>query len=66
MTTKLLALYGLKWNPFAPEIPPDVSCTTRRSSRLRAMALPALGKMVGREGGASAARPSGTVRPRSR
>jgi general secretion pathway protein A len=28
MTTKLLALYGLKWNPFAPEIPPDALLTT--------------------------------------
>jgi general secretion pathway protein A len=28
MTTKLLALYGLKWNPFAPEIPPEALFTT--------------------------------------
>lgn len=28
MTKKLLALYGLKWNPFAPEIPPDALLTT--------------------------------------
>lgn len=27
MTTKLLALYGLKWNPFAPEVPPDALIT---------------------------------------
>jgi hypothetical protein len=24
MTKKLLALYGLKWNPFAPDVPVDV------------------------------------------
>jgi hypothetical protein len=23
MTKKLLALYGLKWNPFAPDVPVD-------------------------------------------
>jgi len=28
MTKKLLALYGLKWNPFAPEIPSDALLTT--------------------------------------
>jgi len=28
MTKKLLALYGLKWNPFAPEIPPDALLPT--------------------------------------
>src|SRR5439155_251604 len=28
MTTKLLALYGLKWNPFAAEVPPDALLTT--------------------------------------
>src|SRR5213593_3189707 len=28
MTTKLLALYGLKWNPFASEVPPDALLTT--------------------------------------
>ena len=27
MTKKLLALYGLKWNPFAPEVPPDALST---------------------------------------
>src|SRR5437773_10073392 len=28
MTKKLLALYGLKWNPFAAEVPPDALLTT--------------------------------------
>lgn len=28
MTKKLLALYGLKWNPFAAELPPDALITT--------------------------------------
>src|SRR2546427_13230474 len=28
MTKKLLALYGLKWNPFASEVPPDALLTT--------------------------------------
>lgn len=28
MTKKLLALYGLKWNPFAPEVPPDALLAT--------------------------------------
>lgn len=28
MTKKLLALYGLKWNPFAAELPPDALSTT--------------------------------------
>ncbi len=28
MTKKLLALYGLKWNPFVPEIPPDALLPT--------------------------------------
>jgi type II secretory pathway predicted ATPase ExeA len=28
MTKKLLALYGLKWNPFAPEVPPEALLPT--------------------------------------
>ena len=28
MTKKLLAQYGLKWNPFAPEVPPEALLTT--------------------------------------
>ena len=28
MTTTLLALYGLKWNPFAPEVPPEALLPT--------------------------------------
>ena len=30
MTKKLLQLYGLKWNPFAPDVPPDALLTTAR------------------------------------
>lgn len=30
MTKKLLALYGLKWNPFAAEVPPDALLPTPR------------------------------------
>lgn len=30
MTTKLLALYGLKWNPFAPGVPATALHTTAR------------------------------------
>jgi general secretion pathway protein A len=28
MTTKLLALYGLKWNPFTADLPPEALCPT--------------------------------------
>jgi len=30
MTKKLLQLYGLKWNPFAPDVPPDALLVTPR------------------------------------
>ena len=30
MNKKLLALYGLKWNPFAPDVPVDALHVTRR------------------------------------
>ena len=31
MTKKLLALYGLKWNPFAPDVPVEALHVSRRS-----------------------------------
>ena len=30
MTKKLLALYGLKWNPFAPDVPVEALHVSRR------------------------------------
>ena len=30
MTKKLLQLYGLKWNPFAPDVPTDALRATAR------------------------------------
>jgi general secretion pathway protein A len=27
---KLLALYGLKWNPFSPELPPEALLATAK------------------------------------
>jgi type II secretory pathway predicted ATPase ExeA len=33
MTKKLLALYGLKWNPFAPELPSEALLTTPKLER---------------------------------
>jgi len=30
MNKKLLALYGLKWNPFAPDVPVEALHITRR------------------------------------
>ena len=30
MNKKLLALYGLKWNPFAPDVPVEALHVTRR------------------------------------
>jgi len=33
MTKKLLALYGLKWNPFAPELPSEALLTTPKLDR---------------------------------
>jgi hypothetical protein len=31
MTHKLLALYGLKWNPFSPDVPVEALWRTPRS-----------------------------------
>ena len=31
MNKKLLALYGLKWNPFAPDVPVEALHVSRRS-----------------------------------
>ena len=30
MSKKLLALYGLKWNPFAPDVPVEALHSTKR------------------------------------
>ena len=30
MTKKMLALYGLKWNPFAPDVPIEALHVSRR------------------------------------
>ena len=30
MTNRLLALYGLKWNPFSPDVPVEALCGFRR------------------------------------
>ena len=34
MNKKLLALYGLKWNPFSPELPIEALHATREGRKL--------------------------------